>query len=1215
MAAVKFAVFVLAFSVFGVAGELTTTLYVLPEDGSEPCPTANVSRCLSLTGYVEQAASYFLSNTVLMFLAGRHSLHSVASFHDVSNVGLVQYSYVTDLQSPTIACAANRQSGFNFTNISQLNIEGLSLLGCGHSISAYNITSAAISVNHVSNLSITYIKVSQSIGRGLYAKNVFGFFNISRSNFTHNSLGGSLVLDYSNCSSEATENQSLVSVVSSFFGNGIAETDAVLSSGIFAFVWCTNISLEFNDVTLFNNTLSDRLSVGGNMAIIVRNRTNLISNNVRVTNCHVEAGFGHYGGGIFLSFELIPLSPVNNTLTQTVTIEGTNFTRNHATGEGGGLYIITHEVVGVLHPVGLVTVRDCLFDSNTLDNRLSAGVALHVNSHNIPGHVEHVQPQYQLKVNRTTFTNSSVQGADSDTTGSAVFVFQSESGVHMQDCTFSWNHVTGLSAGRSNIIFSGEITFEGNVGINGGGVQLFDRSFLYLTPYTNVTFIGNHAEGTGGGIYVSGLCLESIPQCFYQFSSAVLKSEDQVLLNTTSVYFANNTAGLTGSAIYGGSVDYCIVMDPWDYTPFTILGQDIFSIVFHIPHEERDYSYLTSDPYEVCFCSNPPLAERNCSAKVVEESIFPGSTFTVMMVVVGQMHGTAPGAVNAIAGSETSLGSLQKTQDVTVNCTALSYTVNTSLLETEIELRVQHSLLSPVPALKIKKTSILIHLKGCPIGFTLSGGECTCTGVLAGKPGIECTLNPYPAVRRSSYSWIGYHNSSHHPSQSGIIYLRYCPPGYCLVVPVDIRSSQTTFDQDAQCDDYRVGLLCGSCPSNRSAVLGSSFCGVCTSDKFLSLIVAFAVAGVALVAFVNVSKLTVTSGEINGLIFYVNIMQIYLKNILKTDARAAILFFVSWLNLDLGIKTCFYKGMDSFAKVFLQFVFPTYLFVLAFIIIFLCRKYKRVASLMGNNSVKVLATLFFLCYAKLLRIIISVFNISIVQYPDMSTEWRWTEDGSVLFARGKHLALVVCGLCAICFSLPYTAVLTFYPCMQRSRYRCLHWIHRLKPLLDAYGGVYKDRYRFWTGLLLFVRLYLFLTFAVNVIQDSYYKTLSVLFVCLLLLSLGWVFGGVYKDWRLDVLEASYIINLALFCGASLKGSASQDHLASISVGVAFVTFLFTVIWKVGMLCVCRRVSAFMSRRQDVTMADVPPSAFSWDDNKDGGDGPRDGESTPLLTQQ
>ena len=248
-------------------------------------------------------------------------------------------------------------------------------------------------------------------------------------------------------------------------------------------------------------------------------------------------------------------------------------------------------------------------------------------------------------------------------------------------------------------------------------------------------------------------------------------------------------------------------------------------------------------------------------------------------------------------------------------------------------------------------------------------------------------------------------------------------------------------------------------------------------------------------------------------------------NFYRTDLGYVFRFFIAWLNLDSGIETCFYNGMDSYAKVFLQFAFPLYLFFLAFLIIFLCRRYKKFAMLMGKNSVKILATLFFLSYAKLLHIIISIFSATTLTYPDGSSDVRWTGDANIRFGSIKHMALIGAGLLAICFSLPYTFIVTFHQCMQRSNWRCFLWIHRFKPLLDAYGAAYKDKYRFWTGLLLFARLFIFVVLAFNIKQYIYASFLVVLFVCLCVLSLGWVFGRVYKCSTLDALEVSYLLNL------------------------------------------------------------------------------------------
>ena len=68
-----------------------STLYVLPDGEAKQCPTANISRCLTLNGYVKQAELYFLSDTILMFLTGDHLLRGVADFHNISNVSLMKY--------------------------------------------------------------------------------------------------------------------------------------------------------------------------------------------------------------------------------------------------------------------------------------------------------------------------------------------------------------------------------------------------------------------------------------------------------------------------------------------------------------------------------------------------------------------------------------------------------------------------------------------------------------------------------------------------------------------------------------------------------------------------------------------------------------------------------------------------------------------------------------------------------------------------------------------------------------------------------------------------------------------------------------------------------------------------------------------------------------------------------------------------------------------
>ena len=48
---------------------------------------------------------------------------------------------------------------------------------------------------------------------------------------------------------------------------------------------------------------------------------------------------------------------------------------------------------------------------------------------------------------------------------------------------------------------------------------------------------------------------------------------------------------------------------------------------------------------------------------------------------------------------------------------------------------------------------------------------------------------------------------------------------------------------------------------------------------------------------------------------------------LPVESTDAFSIFIAWLNLDFGIETCFYDGMDAYSKTWLQFVFPLYIWV------------------------------------------------------------------------------------------------------------------------------------------------------------------------------------------------------------------------------------------------------------------------------------------------
>ena len=139
--------------------------------------------------------------------------------------------------------------------------------------------------------------------------------------------------------------------------------------------------------------------------------------------------------------------------------------------------------------------------------------------------------------------------------------------------------------------------------------------------------------------------------------------------------------------------------------------------------------------------------------------------------------------------------------------------------------------------------------------------------------------------------------------------------------------------------------------------------------------------------------MTVATGTIHGVIFYANILAANQPILITFDTPTFLTVFLSWLNLDLGIQTCFYREMDSYGKLMLQLVFPAYVFFLIAVILILCNRSQKIAHLFGKRDPEAtLYTLILLSYSKLIRLIITALQFTAITYPNDSQETVWMYD-------------------------------------------------------------------------------------------------------------------------------------------------------------------------------------------------------------------------------
>ena len=325
--------------------------------------------------------------------------------------------------------------------------------------------------------------------------------------------------------------------------------------------------------------------------------------------------------------------------------------------------------------------------------------------------------------------------------------------------------------------------------------------------------------------------------------------------------------------------------------------------------------------------------------------------------------------------------------------------------------------------------------------------------------------------------------------------------------------------------------------------------------------------GVALVFLLLVCKLTVATGTLSGLVLYANIIGPNHNIFLPVESTNAFSIFIAWLNLDFGIKTCFYDGLDIYSKTWLQFVFPVYIWVLVGLMVQVSRFSPRFARLLGNNPVSILSTLILLSYTKILRTLITVLYLTYLEYPTYN-RMLWLYDGNIDYLSGKHIPLFLVAMLVFLFLfLPYTLLLVFGQWLQAlSHLRLFSWVNRLKPFMDAYHAPYKEKHRYWPGLLLVFRFVLLLVFAIqfNPQQDRASINLLAILVGAGILQLwAWVSGGVYRNWYLDALEGSFALNLIILVGATFYVKCTEGtHLAAgyTSVSITFATFIGILIF-------------------------------------------------------
>ena len=727
----------------------------------------------------------------------------------------------------------------------------------------------------------------------------------------------------------------------------------------------------------------------------------------------------------------------------------------------------------------------------------------------------------------------------------------------------SHNIGTGIAVVSTNINLHDNVTFFNNTGSYGGGISLLGVALMVVNVNTTVNFLNNTAA-IGGAIYADlyssvGSGYESL-DCFLYFSPISVTCNPLFGANcgnitdiNTLIRFEGNKA-TQGNMIYGSTLNLC----PWsrDYRRKYAPGMDDINLL------EILYTMQNSTPMPPFYFDRAPdsvsavstiATHVNVSQPGTDERLDQSVPIDVAPGLIHRLNVSTYDGFNQLV--PTLVTSLSLSTNVTTrvsdtNYGFLPYSINSSNLTDFVvfgDINQSDIVVTLLAVATRAQVTLKVNIVDCPDGYNLTTEptgryKCEC------HPNLLIIDQPFSCTDDSQIivpfgRWFG-------RSDEGELLYGFCPQDYCRpiisVIPVN-STSNTSEVYDMQCNSgyNRSGLACGRCKEGYSVVFGSNKCLQC-SNSHLWLLVLFAVYGVLLMWFIVFFRFTIAEGYLNGVLFFSNILTIYVPYTSGPDFSVLYVVFF-WLSLKMGIEACFYDGMTGLASVTLQFVFPLYLYFLLLVIVLVSRWSSRFSRWLGKqqtNPAQLFATVMVMTYASLLETCIDILSFTNLRSVESNkVSYHWGYDQTVYYFQGYHLPLGLFAILLLLFFLIPAPFIWMFPSVVSYFSR----LQRFKPLYDAVWAPLKPRFRFWVSLRLLLR-------AIPLVIVNFFPIpTNLLLLCFFLLALLFIHGVVqpFEGWgrnAVDSLLQTELLSIALtslyFSALTLKENTRISDVES-----------------------------------------------------------------------
>ena len=1115
---------------------IATVYHVIPDENYSSDDHSH-----NLQYYLNDASKYFASNNELQFLPGEYALTDDILVNNVKNFSLVG-NITKGVISTIVTCTVPAAGGVVVTNSSDIIITNIVIKEC-NLINKYDdfFYNGSLLLQYSGNILILNVWLSHEPNNEctLQVLNIFGILNLS------DVKANCLNIYYDEIIDNVTSTNRLH--INNY------QTDFMSSSTVFTHFITIFASHALYDIDIaISNTVFTKFPAidfqcyefQGHLFITVKdtNFTNIINlYNYNLVNFIAENCVTEYNGsGNTSLIQFINCSFINNTFT---------------TGESLLDIKVEVQLKEILHFSTLqVFFTGCTFQDNK-NSQLVSTVYYKI------GHGHGDDPTIMFL--NTLFTFITLRE-------DSFMIYVDKVTLFFKNVVI--NHVNAYNESAIIAAKLSDLHFQKYVEMSActiDSVSAIIAECMYIDEYSVVNFTANSMKALLNW-YSDQYNFEAITPmmlspCIFQYTSkrGNLDSKFQSgnALNY-SIFFIYNNIGYFSHYRY--AIFHCgwIGKAAFLYTRASVINKKVIQYI----NDSLEYERI---PKRICSCDSK---DYDCYQEDIGP-FYPGQTVTFHFIIVFAPIIFENLLIKIEDGPETACSTTNKSVLTLLPfhvCTEIKYTVqHKSGKECDLYIKgvphyKQGYSASPLSAIT---EFFYVKLLPCPTGFVLleRDGRCQCDPVLLiPVASIEtCYINDQTILRHPN-SWITGTtiNDSHIYNVSSP-----CPFDYCL----PYSSNHNLLNPDSQCQFNRTGVLCGQCHQGLSAVFGSSQCKKCSS-VYLLLVIPIAIAGITLVMLLFILNLTVTDGDVNAFLLYVNVVSINAPIFLHREGFYHISYvLISLTNLDLGIETCFYNGMDDYAKMWLQLTFPIYLIIIATTLIMASRYSIRVQRLTARKALPILATLFLLSYTKVLRTISSVlfFYNEIITLPSKHSTLVWSVDTSVPLFGIKYTFIFVVSLILFLILLFFNVILTFTRSLSYFKF-----VYRFKPLLDAYQGPYKDKYYYWTGLQLVMRAVFFGLSALD-------RNTNLMISSILTGIAGYVHGAVFpfKNKAKNIQEHLMILNLNCLFIFSLYTFAN-DIAVTVLIFLAFLQFLFIVLNHIRLYLLSIRSVSLVKMKAD-----------------------------------